>query len=404
MARIDALAAFTDEPGKLTRLYLSPSHVAAAKQVKAWMQDAGMQARIDTVGNVVGRYEGTKPGPALLLGSHIDSVRDAGKYDGPLGVLAAIAVVDILHRNGERPTMPIEVIAFGDEEGVRFPTTLIGSHAVAGTLDPAVFDAKDSDGISVRAALAAIGGDADRFAECARRKNDVGAYLELHIEQGPVLEAEGLPLAAVTAINGASRFLIEVTGQAGHAGTVPMRLRSDALAASAEMILAIEREANAVPDLVATVGRIEAQPGAANVISGRTTFTLDIRASDDAVRGASTARLQDILKSIADRRGCGIAIKKFHDTRAVACDAGLIALLESAIEEVGSRPRRLTSGAGHDAMAMADLCPSAMLFVRCKGGISHNPAESITVEDADIAVRALLSAVRAFGRQAARPR
>src|SRR4051794_3940201 len=226
LARLDDLARFTDEPGALTRLYLSPAHKAATRQVVAWMEEAGMTAGIDAVGNVAGRYEGERPGlPAVLLGSHIDTVRDAGRYDGNLGVLAAIQAVTELHAKGERLPFAVEVLAFGDEEGVRFPTALAGSRAVAGTFDPATLDARDADSVTVREALLAFGCDPAAIPGIARRRERVRAYVEVHSERGRVLGAGGLPGGVVTAINGASRFKVEVAGEAGHAGTVPMGLR-----------------------------------------------------------------------------------------------------------------------------------------------------------------------------------
>jgi len=395
MARLHELARFSDEPDRLTRLYLSPAHRRAMGQVAAWMTEAGMAVRIDAVGNVVGRYEASQPdAPAVLIGSHIDTVIDAGKYDGALGVLAGIAAVDALRRAGERLPVAIEVIAFGDEEGVRFPTTLTGSRTIAGTLAPGVLEARDADGVSLREALAAAGCNGDAFAGCARRPEDTLAYLEVHIEQGPVLEAENLPVGVVTAINGASRWRVEVTGEAGHAGTVPMALRRDALAAAAEMVLAVEREGRAMEDLVATVGQIEARPGAVNVVPGEVRFTLDLRAPSDAVRKAAGAVLDETFAAIAERRGVTLAIERFQDAAAVSCDPALIEQLTAAIERAGVAPRLLPSGAGHDAMALAALCPIAMLFVRCARGISHNPAEAISAADADLAVRVLLDFLR----------
>jgi allantoate deiminase len=393
--RLDALARFTDEPGRLTRLYLSPAHKAAALQVRHWMAEAGMEVRIDAVGNVVGRYEGTSRGlPALLLGSHIDTVRDAGKYDGNFGVLAAITAVAELHARGERLPYAIEVLAFGDEEGVRFPVTLTGSRAVAGTLDPAALDAEDADRVSVREALQQFGCNPFHIPDVPRRTEDVLGYVELHIEQGPVLEAEALPVGVVTAINGASRFTIEVTGIAGHAGTVPMPLRKDALAAAAEMVLAIERVALEIDDLVATVGRIEVLPGAVNVIPSGAKLTLDIRSPSDAVRNGAVARLRQELEAIARRRGVRVQLTGSYNEAAAACAPWLVDQLAAAVEHAGIRPYRLPSGAGHDGLAMVHLCPIGMLFVRCKDGISHNPAELITAEDADVAVRVLIDFLR----------
>jgi allantoate deiminase len=357
MARLDELASFSDEPDRLTRLYLSPAHRRAMGQVAAWMTEAG-------------------------------------RYDGALGVLAGIAAVDALHRAGERLPVALEVIAFGDEEGVRFPTTLTGSRAIAGTLDPGALDARDGEGLSLRAALAASGCNGDASAGCARRPEDTLAYLEVHIEQGPVLEAENLPVGVVTAINGASRWRVAVRGEAGHAGTVPMALRRDALAAAAEMVLTVEREGRAMEDLVATVGQIEARPGAVNVVPGEVRFAVDVRAPSDAVRKAACAVLEAAFAAIAERRGVTLAIERFHDAAAVSCNPALIEQLTAAVGRAGIAPRLLPSGAGHDAMALAALCPIAMLFVRCARGISHNPAEAISALDADLAVRVLLDVLR----------
>jgi len=398
MQRLDALAAVTDEPGGLTRLYLSPAHESAAELVGDWMREAGMSVRMDALGTVVGRYEAALSGqPALLIGSHIDTVRDAGKYDGNLGVLAGIAAVDELHRSKERLAFAVEVVAFGDEEGVRFPATLSSSRAIAGTLDPAVLQSKDGDGIVLADALRGFGCDPTAWASARMRREDVIGYLEAHIEQGPVLEAEGLPLGIVTAIAGATRMSVTVEGMAGHAGTVPMELRRDALAAAAEMVLAIEAVALARRELVATVGTIEAKPGAVNVVPGATRFTIDVRSPDDPTRKAAETEIESRLGEIAARRKVTVALGRTHDAPATPCDPRLMGALETALGKAGIAPRRLVSGAGHDAMAVAALCPVAMLFVRCSGGISHNPAESITTEDADVTVRVLLETLRGLG-------
>ena len=390
MRRLDELARFSSEPGALTRLYLTHDHKEAAAQVTEWMREAGMAARLDAAGSVVGRYEGRAPGaPALLLGSHIDTVRDAGRYDGNFGVVAAIEAVAALSARGERLPFAIEVLAFGDEEGVRFPVTLTGSRAVAGILDPAALDAEDGEGISLRQALRGFGCDPSALPGVARRREDVIGYVELHIEQGPVLEAENLPVGVVSAIDGASRFSAEVEGVAGHAGTVPMRLRHDAVAAMAEMVLAVERTAQATPDLVATVGWVEASPGAVNVIPARARFTIDLRSPDDRIREDATERLRREMQAIAARRGVRLALRSRYDAPAVVCAPPLIEALEHSVARFGVRPLRLCSGAGHDGLAIAALCPVGMLFVRCEGGISHNPAEAITEADADTAVRVL---------------
>ncbi|HYE49809.1 MAG TPA: allantoate amidohydrolase [Azospirillaceae bacterium] len=395
MARLDEFARFSESADALTRTFLSPEHKAAADCLIGWMREAGMEVRLDALGTVIGRYEGQRPGlPALLVGSHIDTVRNAGKYDGNLGVLAGVAAVAELNRRGERLPFAVEVLGFGDEEGVRFPVTLTSSRACAGTLDPATLDVADAVGVRLRDALRAFGGDPDAVASAALR--GALAYVELHIEQGPVLEAEGLPVGIVTAINGATRFAVTVKGMAGHAGTVPMGLRRDALAAAAEMVLAVEARGSAVPDLVATVGRLEALPGATNVIPGEARFTIDVRAPDDGVRRAAAADITAALQAIAARRAVALEVRTVHDAPAAACAPALMEGLEACVRRAGVRPFRLPSGAGHDAMAMAALVPSAMLFVRCRGGISHNPAESITPEDADLSVRVLLDFLRSF--------
>ena len=378
-------------------MYLTQAHREAADAVMEWMRAAGMTARIDAIGNVVGRYEGQAPGaPALLTGSHIDTVRDAGAYDGNLGVALPIACIGELHAQGERLPFAVEVIAFGDEEGVRFPTTLSGSRAVAGSFDPAVLALQDEAGVTLADALLAFGGDPNAVAREARRREDVLAFVEVHIEQGPVLEDAGLPVGIVTAISGACRFTIEVGGMAGHAGTLPMGLRRDALAGAAEMLLAIERRAGGSEGLVATAGCLEVSPGAANVVPGRVQFTLDIRAPDDSLRCAAFDDIRERTEAIARRRNLALAIEEFHEAAAVACAPALMTQLEDAITRCGHRPLRLPSGAGHDAMAMAALCPVAMLFLRCGGGVSHNPAESVAPEDVDVAAQVFLDFLRHF--------
>jgi allantoate deiminase len=395
MARLDAFAAFSDEPRRLTRLFLSDAHRRAAQAFIGWCGEAGLEARIDAAGNVVARYEGKRAGaPAVMLGSHIDTVRDAGRYDGNYGALAALAVVEALAERGERLDHAIEIVAFGDEEGVRFRTTLTGSRALAGTYPEDALDQRDSGGVSMREALKAFGGDPERAGSI--RRTGVAAFVEAHIEQGPTLEAEGLPLGVVTAINGATRLEVGVDGVAGHAGATPMRLRRDALTAAAEMALAIEARARGEADLVATVGRFDVWPDATNVIPGHVQFSIDLRSPDDASRAAALADLEDRIAAIAAARGVRVSVGRTHDADAFACDANIIAGLKQAVEAVGVPPRLLPSGAGHDTMAIGALCPAGMLFVRCKGGVSHNPLESITLEDCALGLKALTRFVRDF--------
>ena len=395
MDRLDAFAAFSDEPRRLTRLFLSDAHAKAAQAFIGWCAEAGLEARIDAAGNVVARYEGKRAGaPALMTGSHIDTVRDAGRYDGNFGALAALAVVEQLAERGEQLDHAVEIVAFGDEEGVRFRTTLTGSRALAGTYPKDALDQKDADGVLMRDALKAFGGDPERAATI--RCNNVAAFVEAHIEQGPILKAEGLPVGIVTAINGATRLEVGVDGVAGHAGATPMGLRRDALAAAAEMVLAIEERARGEPDLVATVGRLEVWPGAANVIPGHIQFSIDLRAPADANRAAALADIEARIRAIAGTRGIRASVAKTHEAKAFVCAPEIVRGFSKAVEEVGVAPRLLPSGAGHDTMVMGQLCPAGMLFVRCRNGVSHNPLESITPEDCALSLAVLTRFVRDF--------
>src|SRR5574337_376648 len=390
-ARLEALAGCSDdEAGGLTRLYLSPAHKRAADLVGGWMREAGMSVRVSALADVVGRLEGARPdAKTLILGSHIDTVRGAGKYDGNLGVVTGIAVVDRLNRIGRKLPFAIEVVAFGDEEGVRFPSALGGSRALAGRFDEAKLDEVDADGVSRRDGLLAFGADPAVFAKEARDPSRTLGYVEVHIEQGPVLESRGLPVGVVTAIAGATRGIVRVAGMAGHAGTVPMRLRRDALAAAAEMILAIEKRALAEEALVATVGRLDVVNGAINTVPGEVTFTLDVRAPVDAARRKAVTDIEAAIQKIAAARNVAAVAKLDYDAPAAVCDPHLMSGLEASAARVGLSPLKLPSGAGHDGMALSGRIPFAMLFVRCRAGVSHNPAEFASVEDIDAAARVL---------------
>ncbi len=397
MQRCEELARHSELAGGLTRVYLSREQATANALVLGWMRDAGMQARLDAAGNCIGRYEGNRPGlPALLLGSHLDTVRDAGKYDGMLGVICAIECVRALNAAARRPAFAIEVLGFADEEGVRFNATLLGSRAVAGTFKPEALDSVDAEGVSMREAMRNFGLDPARLDAAGRRRDDVLAYAELHIEQGPVLEAEGLAVGVVTAINGATRFAIEIDGTAGHAGTVPMNLRRDALAGAAECVLAVERRCASVPALVGTVGKVEALPGAVNVIPGKARFSIDIRAPEDAARIAAVEHLLAEMDAICARRKLFMRAMKTHEGGVAACAPWLMDQIGAAIATEGITVRKLPSGAGHDGMAMIGLCDIGMLFVRCEKGISHNPAEAISAEDAEIGARVFLRFIENF--------
>jgi allantoate deiminase len=397
MERCDALARYSELSGGLTRVFLSPQGRAANEAVLGWMREAGMQARLDPIGNVVGRFEGERPGlPCLMLGSHLDTVRDAGKYDGMLGVISAIECVDFLGKQKTRLPFAIEVVGFGDEEGVRFGTTMLGSRAISGTLEPGELEAKDAQGVSIAEALRSFGLDPAKIGEARRQKGEVLAYAELHIEQGPVLESERLPVGVVTAINGFSRLRVTLSGTAGHAGTVPMHLRRDALAAAAECVLAVEAIAKSDPELVSTVGRIEASPGAINVIPGRVVFTVDVRAPKNELRLAAVGSISAQIEKLARARAIDCRIEKLQELGVAACAPWLMAQMERAVAAEGIAVRRLPSGAGHDGMALKHLAAIAMLFVRCKEGISHNPAESIREEDAGAGARVLLRFIENF--------
>lgn len=396
VARCDLLGEppYSDMAGGLYRGYLTPAHRAASGQLADWMREAGMQVRIDAAANCIGLYEGTRPdAPALLIGSHIDSVRDGGRYDGPLGILLGIECVSALDRAGKRLPFAIEVIAFGDEEGSRFPAAMLTSRAVAGSLAAEALAVVDAEGVALGDLI-----DATSYLDAARESGTTLAYLEAHIEQGPLLEAEGLAVATVTGIAAQLRLQLTVTGMAGHAGTTTMPLRRDALAGAAEIILAIERIArDDASDLVATVGRIEAMPGAANVIAGAVRCTIDIRSGDAARRDRAADAIVEAIVGIAAARDLDVAVERIHDLPASPCDPVLMDLMDAALAQAGQKPRRMVSGAGHDAMVMAALCPTTMLFVRCTGGISHNPAEHVDPADAEIALQVMLGFIDRLG-------
>jgi len=396
--RINELGAISEDPEKLTRIYLSKELRKAADLILIWMREAGMNAHLDAIGNVCGRYEGERPGaPCLMLGSHYDTVRDAGKWDGPLGVITAISCVADLNRRGKRLPFAIEVVGFADEEGVRFASTLLGSRAVAGTFDESVLNTRDRDGVAMRDALVTFGLDPDHIGAAARARRELLAYLELHIEQGPVLEAQNLPVGVVTAIAGATRLAARLTGMAGHAGTVPMALRRDALAGAAECIGVIEEFCRTDESgLVGTVGYIQASPGATNVIPGEVSFTIDMRAPTDMHRKRAVADIVRQIEAIARRRHLALQLDVTHENRTAPCAPWLKEQIARAISREGLSVFELPSGAGHDGMAMIDIADVGMIFVRCRGGISHHPDEHVELVDADSGARVLLRVIENF--------
>ena len=384
MERCAALGKISEEPGKLTRTFASPAMRRANKLVGGWMRAAGLQVSEDAAFNLLGRWNATRRGAkTFLLGSHLDTVRDAGKYDGPLGVLTAIAAAQLLRERGVKLPFNLEIVGFSDEEGVRYQTTYLGSRALAGTLTAA-----DLSRIAEK-----------KIVKARRHKNEFLGYAEIHIEQGPVLEKNNLPLGVVTAIAGQSRLRVEFGGVAGHAGTVPMNLRRDALVGAAEFIASVPSVASTTPGLVATVGQIKVAPGASNVIPGHATLTLDVRHQRDARRHAAVKLLRQKAQAIATRRGLKLIWSLVQPTAAVQCDRKLTQIFSKCVARRGLEVLKLPSGAGHDAAALAAICPVAMLFVRCQGGLSHHPAESVRTADVAAAVAVLADFVEQLAKR-----
>jgi allantoate deiminase len=389
LARVAILGEISEEPDRLTRRFATPALVRAGDVVAGWMDAAGMTVRRDAVGNVIGRLG---EGAPLVLGSHLDTVPNAGRYDGPLGVLAAIAVVERVAAGAGQPTL--EVVAFADEEGARYGSAYLGSAAYAGLFEPRWLELADADGITVADAIRAAGGDPEGVVAAA--PPELAGYVEVHIEQGPVLEREGIPVGLVSAIAGQTRASLRLVGEAGHAGTLPMDGRRDALAAAAEMVLAVERVGREESGLVATVGVLAVSPGASNVVPGEARLSLDVRHAADPTRRRAVVVLREATESIAARRRVGCEWTILQETDAVPMSRDLRARLAAAVEAEGHPLRELVSGAGHDAVALSAVCPVAMLFVRCAGGISHDPRESVTEEDVAAALDVLERFVRSW--------
>jgi allantoate deiminase len=377
--RCRKLASFSEDAGSTKRTFLSAPMRDCHWEVSSWMKALNMTVSVDAVGNLRGFYPGTSPGaPRILVGSHLDTVPNAGAFDGILGVVLAVGLLESL---GDRKLpFGIEVIGFSEEEGVRFDVPFIGSRALVGQIDQELLDRKDGNGISVRKAIQDFGLNPNEISKAAFG-DDVLAYIEFHIEQGPVLEHLGRPLGVVEAIVGQNRLEFTFSGQANHAGTTPMNLRHDALAAAAEWILAVENLAKRTPGIVSTVGFLEAKPGATNVIAGEARAMLDLRHASD---GARTEALDELIRqadSIASRRGVTLRWRTLLAQHAVAMDPFLVAQIGHAIQKAGCEPHRMASGAGHDAMILAEKIPAAMIFLRTPGGISHDPLESVYLED-----------------------
>lgn len=397
LARCDALAACTVEPGRITRPFPSPAMSAAQDMVRGWMEAAGLSVRIDPVGNLIGRLAsegGDSPdgGNVLLLGSHLDSVRDAGRYDGVLGVLAGLAVVEEL--SADQLPFHVDVVALCDEEGLRFGSTYFGSLALTGSFPDELLAVPDRDGITLAEALAAAGYAPDRIERAAYDPERTLGYLELHIEQGPRLDDLGRSLGIATAIAGQTKMSFRFDGRAAHAGTTPMELRRDALAGAAEWVVAVEGRALRTPGLVATVGSLRADPGALNVVAGSATCTLDLRHEHDAERIAAVADLQETARELSRRRGLELHADTLVDDASTPLDPGFA----ERLERLTGAPT-MVSGAGHDASVMSAFTPSALLFVRSPGGVSHHPNETVSEADVAEGLRSMIGFVRDLARE-----
>ena len=397
---LDELGRVSDEDGKLTRTFLSTAMRRANALVGGWMRDAGLAVREDSVGNLIGRAEGTRAGAkTLLLGSHLDTVRDAGRFDGPLGVLLPIVALAELKRRGVSLPFAVEVLGFSEEEGVRFASAYLGSEGYTGRLKAATLGLRDGAGVSVGEVLKEFLGGDFALPKAAHPRGELLGYVEVHNEQGPVLEANKLALGVVSAIAGQSRFKLTWTGKAGHAGTTPMALRRDALAGAAEFTLAAEKLARGTAGLVATVGALTVSPGAANVIPGGVLHTLDVRHASDARRKTALLRLGKLAAAIARKRGLKVAWQRTQDNGAVACSPTLTAQLTLSVQAVQGKSLALVSGAGHDGVVMSALTPVAMLFVRCRDGLSHHPDEYASPRDLGVALRVMVDFLERMGQQ-----
>lgn len=395
-ARLQEIAKASTTQAGVTRLPWTPEHRAAIEHITGWMEDAGLQVSLDAAGTLTGRSSNPEDKPVLFIGSHQDSVPSGGAFDGIMGVALGCLVAKAL--KDRLPAFPfaLEVLAFADEEGVRFPTALIGPRALAGTLSPEALAMRDRDGIAMADAMRAFGIEPEEAGTLRRAPEAVFGYIEAHIEQGPVLEARNSPVAAVTAICGISRFDLTVTGETGHAGTVPMPGRRDALVAAARIIAAANEDATAAGDIRATVGTLSLRPSAVNAIPSDVRFTLEIRSPDDARRAGFEAAILNKADTICRDAGCSFSADQTYAQAATLCDHQLTQALSAAVRAAGYDGEAIPSGATHDASAMADLCRVAMLFVRCRGGISHRPDEHASAEDMQVAIDVIVQAIEAL--------
>jgi allantoate deiminase len=379
IARCRKLASFSEYAGGTRRTFLSAPMHDCHREASSWTKTLGMSVSLDAAGNLRGVYPGSSPSaPRILIGSHLDTVPNAGAFDGILGVVLAVGLVELL--DGMKLPFGIEIVGFSEEEGVRFGVPFIGSRALVGRVDEELLGRKDANGISVRKAIQDFGLNPNEISKAVLSDDCLG-YIEFHIEQGPVLESIGRPLGVVEAIVGQNRLEFTFSGQANHAGTTPMNLRHDALAAAAEWIVAVETLARRTPGLVATVGFVEANPGAVNVIAGTARATLDIRHASDRARTEALDELIRQAESIAARRGMTVMWRTLLAQNAVSMDPFMTEQIERAMQKAGCEAHRMASGAGHDAMILAEKVPAAMIFLRTPGGVSHDPSESVHLDD-----------------------
>lgn len=395
-ARLAKIAKISASSRGTTRLPWTKEHKAAIAEITGWMHAAGLHVQMDAAGTLCGLSPNAAGKPRLLIGSHQDSVHQGGAFDGIMGIAIGCLVAEQFRDRWDSLPFAIEVLAFADEEGVRFPTALIGPRALAGTLNPQVFDMADGDGVTMRAAMGAFGCDPSQIASLKRDPASVMGFLEAHIEQGPVLQGRDAAVGIVTGICGISRYIVTVSGETGHAGTVPMAGRKDALVAASRIIAGVADLAKNHHDVRATVGTLSVAPGAVNAIPSQVTFTLEIRAIDDAVRDACAAEILVHARQTAVSAGCELAHERSYVQKAVACDAAIQDGLAKAAASGGSAPVMLASGATHDASAMADLCPIGMVFVRCRDGVSHRPDEHASAPDMQAAITVMVAYVNAL--------
>lgn len=390
MALLDK-AATCSEPGPgVTRVLGSTEHQQLLVLLRRWFEEAGAAVSLDGAGNLVGRWPGTHPeAPTLIIGSHQDTVRQGGRYDGIMGVLLPLAVMQQRQQEGRPLPYPLEIVAFSDEEGTRFSSTLVGSAALAGTFEPALLEATDAEGVTLAQALRDLGADPERIPAAARAPEQVSGFLEIHIEQGPVLEAEDLPVGIVTAITGIERHDLSLIGKAGHAGTTPMHLRRDALVAASEVVQLLDEQCRETEDLVGVVGQLEVVPGAVNVIPGQVNLSLELRSPRSDVRRQARDRLMTRIDKTVRARGLDWQHRLNYEQEEVTCSSAVQEALADAITTQGFRPRYLFSGAGHDGLAMASLTDIGMLFMRCRDGLSHHPDEAVRVDDLATTARTL---------------